>query len=191
MDGQDALLGADYLFTDNTRFLLTEFKYEKLDLKNEKKKPRRLVMCAALDEHKEAQSLSFDCHFIAWSEREYTRTVVFNSYYAEICNRTLFGADSLLQRETPLESSRCSADDFIDGFILGSVGVGYAEFEGYSSWLLSLESGGGDSIELMLDNPDSAQLEFLEFSSVQALKTWLDRNAPSPAPRYTPGPRFP
>jgi hypothetical protein len=35
LDGQDSILGADYIFTENSNFALVEFKYEDRDLKSE------------------------------------------------------------------------------------------------------------------------------------------------------------
>lgn len=45
MDGQDSILGGDYIFTNNTKFVLTEFKFERSNLSSENKKPKRLNLC--------------------------------------------------------------------------------------------------------------------------------------------------
>ncbi|MBN8411127.1 hypothetical protein [Halomonas litopenaei] len=48
-DGQDSILGGDYIFTNSTKFVLTEFKYKEKGIKLEGKKERMLTLCIELD----------------------------------------------------------------------------------------------------------------------------------------------
>jgi hypothetical protein len=87
LDGQDSVLGGDYIFTSNTNFALVEFKYEKGDLKAEGDKRLRKLLCEKLDADEARLSQSLQCHFIAWSQKYIARNIYFNKYHAEICTR--------------------------------------------------------------------------------------------------------
>lgn len=190
-DGQDSILGADYVFTNNTKFVLTEFKYEENDLHSEKIKSRRLRLCKLLDKDAVRLRQSLKCHYIAWSVKKHTRTIQFNKYYHEICNAAVFGNNSNLLNDTPDYKERISADSLIEDFLSDQIGANYKLFEVYTNWLLDIEGKSGDGIELMLNNPDSDQLELLDFNSVRELKIWLDQNKPKPRPgRSSPGSGF-
>ncbi len=102
MDGQDSILGGDYIFTNNTKFVLTEFKYERSNLSSENKKPKRLNLCQKLDNENLYKNLSLKGHFIAWSEMKHVRKVFFNPYYSQICNRSIFGENSNLKLTNPI-----------------------------------------------------------------------------------------
>jgi len=182
MDGQDSILGADYIFTNSTRFVLVEFKYEKIHLKDECKKNRRLHLCQALDTAELWRQLSLECHFVAWSEMHERRVLNFNQYYPEICNREIFGVSSGLHWKTPDVDTRMRAGLLAEEFLQGTVGAEFDAFEQYTNWLLELEGQEGGDIELLIDNPDSNTLEFLEFQSVGGLKQWLDHTTLAPPP---------
>lgn len=177
-DGQDSILGADYIFTNNTRFVLAEFKYEEDDLESERKKWRRLKLCKILDEDLKRRQQSLKCHYVAWSIKKHYRSVGFSKYYSEICNSKIFGEESGLIQVEPSYEERKSADKLIDDFLSDRIGATYKLFEVYTNWLMALEGEGAGSVELMLNNPDSEQLQLIDFGSVYELKTWLDYNAP-------------
>jgi len=197
-DGQDSIVGADYLFTNNTNFFMVEFKYDKSDLKKEKRKVRRLKLCYMLDEHEDWKNLSKACHYVAWSE-EIMKAVAdryrlnFNAYYDEICNRHVFGEDSGLEQYDPFTDFRVSAGRLADDFLAGNLGVGFELFEQYTDWLLSLEDEAATGIELMVDDGNEDELILLGFSSVRGLKEWLDTTTfepPKPSSRPSGGPSF-
>jgi len=174
MDGQDSSLGADYLFTDNTRFILAEFKYREQDLSSEKRKPRMLRMCLLLDKDTTRKKQSLCCHYISWSALP---KINFNQYYLEICNKNIFGNDDL-KNECPDKSTRKSADQVIDAFLTQKIGAEYDLFKKYTEWLLKIDDNGESGVEIILDNPDSQELQLLDFKSIQSLKKWLDSNSP-------------
>lgn len=177
-DGQDRELGADYIFTNNTKFVLVEFKYEEDKLSSEKRKERRLKLCKILDKDAKRLQQSLKCHYVAWSEKKHKRTIKFNKYHSEICNSIIFGDSSGLANLEPKISERVLADNLIEDFLGDRVGASYKLFEVYVNWLLGLEGNDQGELELMLNNPDSEQLELLDFHSVHELKVWLDYNKP-------------
>jgi hypothetical protein len=182
LDGQDSILGADYIFTESSNFALVEFKYEERDLKAEGDKDLRKTLCAMLDSETSRRYQSLQCHYIAWSKKQQERRgILFNKYYPEICNKAIFPL-SILRNSNPDVSSRVSADNLINQFLDGSIGSTFEVFNRYVNWLLSIGGKEGTGIEVMLDNPDSNELEILEFSSLNLLNNWLIQNRPQPAP---------
>lgn len=183
LDGQDSLLGADYIFTENSNFALVEFKYEHRDLKAEGDKSLRNTLCTLLDNETIRRNQSLQCHYIAWSQKlQESRCILFNKYYPEICNNAIFPL-STLRSSNPNVTSRVSADNLINQFFDGSVGSTFEVFNRYVNWLLSIGGKEGTGVEVMLDNPDSNELDILEFSSLNLLNDWLIQNRPAPAPR--------
>ncbi|TMX70611.1 hypothetical protein [Vibrio rotiferianus] len=188
LDGQDSILGADYIFTENSNFALVEFKYEDHDLKAEGDKELRSTLCTMLDNELVRRNQSLQCHYIAWSKKQQERRrVLFNKYYPEICNSAIFPLTNL-RNSSPETSSRVSADHLIDQFFDGSVGASFEVFNQYVDWLLSIGGKEGTGVEVMLDNPDSNELDILEFSSLELLNNWLIQNRPQPAPSWSPSP---
>ena len=175
MDGQDAIYGGDYIFTDSSRFLLVEFKYEESDLCSEKKKDKRRTLCLRLDHEEVYRKLSLKCHYVAWSTKRHTRTVLFNRYYPQICNQRVFGPTSGLSSKEPELAHRKEADDIFEGFLDQKEGSTYYEFRKYTDWLSSLTGAGGvTDMELIMDDPKSNQLKFLEFPSIESFKLWME-----------------
>lgn len=174
LDGQDVVLGSDYMFTDNSRFMLIEFKYEASDLAAERAKHRRKNMCLLLDADDTKRSLSVKCHYVCWSVKKAKRQAFMNSYYHEICNRKIFGEESGLSRVDPDANMKLGADLLIKNFLDQSAGYTFFAFKTYCEWLMSLENG-SDAVEILLDNPDDDQLEFLEFGTLVQLKSWLEK----------------
>lgn len=191
LDGQDAILGADYIFTDTSNFALIEFKYEEEDIKAESKKDLRLKLCTVLDNeiHKRTQSLK--CHYIAWSNKRHYRTVILNQYYPEVCNNAVFSKNQPPQflHDEPQVVSRISANEAFESFLNGRIGSNYFTFKHYTNWLMSLGGHEGSTIEVMLDNPNSNQLEIIDFPSLELMKNWLDHNRPNKKPT-PPEPSF-
>lgn len=188
LDGQDAILGADYIFTESTKFALVEFKYEEPDLMTEGGKELRHTLCLKLEIEKIRQNQSLQCHYIAWSKKKSERReVFFNRYYPEICNKKIF-PKSILSVSSPFTSSRLKADELISQFLEGSIGSSFEVFNDYVNWILKIGDKDGSHVEVMLDNPDSDQLYILEFSSLDLLNSWLIQNQPSPTPSSSPSP---
>lgn len=195
-DGQDSIVGADYVFTNHTNFLMVEFKYEESDLKREGLKPRRLHLCRILDDHDDWRELSSQCHYVAWTEAlkpvsQRKRFVNFNGYYDEICNRSVFGEHSDLKRDVPFGDFKVKAGRLADDFLSGELGIDFPRFERYTDWLTSLEGSGSSGIELMVDDHTEDELILLDFPSVGSLKSWLDTTTfQPPTPRKSSGPRM-
>jgi hypothetical protein len=180
LDGQDSILGADYILTESTNFALLEFKYEDRDLKAEGDKELRKTLCLMLDSETIRRNQSLQCHFIAWSEKRLEkRSIFFNKYYPEICNNVIFPRSGL-RNSNPDTSSRGSADNLIEQFFEGSIGSSFGVFNRYVNWLLRIGGKEGANVEVMLDNPDSNKFEILEFNSLDLLNNWLIQNGPQP-----------
>lgn len=187
VDGQDSLLGADYIFTSNSKFALVEFKYGKADILAEGLKYLREKMCSLLDQDNYRLLQSLACHYIAWSQSnmQQRRKVYFNKYYPEVCNSKIFPHVNLLSAQ-PDEVSRLMAEDLVDQFLEGEIGANYETFKIYTDWLLYIAGSEGSEVEVMLDNPDSNQLDILEFKGLDLLNDWLVNNRPSPKPSFKP-----
>lgn len=183
VDGQDSLLGADYIFTSNSKFALIEFKYESKDILAESKKELREEMCILLDQSPPRLRQSLECHYIAWSELTETRKVHFNMYHPEVCNSKIF-QDSKILAPRPKTDCRLRAEELVDQFLNGTIGSEYETFSNYTQWLLRIAGSEGGSIEVMLDNPDSNQLDILDFKSLDLLNDWLINNRPKPKPEF-------
>ena len=183
VDGQDSLLGADYIFTSNSKFALIEFKYESKDILAEGKKELREKMCLLLDQSPLRLRQSLKCHYIAWSELVETRKVHFNMYHPEVCNLKIF-PDSKISAPQPNTDYRLYAEELVDQFLNGAIGNEYETFSSYTKWLLNIAGSEGGSIEVMLDNPDSNQLDILDFKSLDLLNDWLINNRPNPKPEF-------
>lgn len=202
LDGQDTVLGADYFFTNHTKILMVEFKFEKWDIKHEANKPRRLKLCRILDVEDSWRSLSLECHYVAWSEVNEInlvrrRGVNFNAYYAEVCNQDIFGKKSGLMEKHSHNDLMLKAEHLVEDFLSGDLGTDFVTFERYTDWLMSLEGSGESGIELIVDHPDRGELLLMEFTSVSDLKTWLDstdfdppKSTPRPNPSGFSGPRM-
>lgn len=180
MDGQDEILGGDYIFTNNARFILAEFKYQKANLSSEKKKTLRKTLCEKLDIDDMRRKQSLRCHYIAWSRKSQPLSVEFNQYYLEICNREVFGVGPWAKSH-PDFSSRVSADDLIEGFLDSQYGAQYFLFKEYTNWLSRLAFRGAiEPVEILINDPDSRRLELLEFNSIPMMKNWLDQTQHRP-----------
>ena len=188
LDGQDALVGADYIFNTNTNFALVEFKYEKIDLRSEGKKRLRKITCENLKEDNGRYLQSLECHFIAWSQKGTTREIYLNQYYPTICNQKIFPDSRILPQDGD-SSSEVSSKTLIENFLRGYVGASFNVFKSYTDWLLSLGETGAGGIEVMMDNPERNQSGMLEFNNLDLLHDWLIQNDPSPTLSNSYGPQ--
>ena len=192
LDGQDTLAGADYLITESTWFAMVEFKYEEPQIADENTKPRRRALCKALDTDGSRLSQHVSCHFIGWSTPS-PRTVLLNIYRHEVCHQALWPSQSGLLLAKPETKTRIEADKFMLNFfnLDDSAGSSFENFDNYLTWLLGMDGGNGSTgIELLLYNPGDSQCVFHDFSSLAALKSWLDNNRPEPtrSPSFEPSP---
>ena len=187
MDGMDTILGADYIFTDNISFALTEFKHDEKDLKSEAEKHRRENLCMSLDSDVEKAKLSNRCHYISWtkSNQEGRRSIYFNEYKHQICNREVFGTESNLKDQAPTKKP-IPAKEFIDSFFTQQAGTNYKLFNLYIEWLLDIE-GDDSGVEILIDDPTDENCGLIEFESLSELKDWLNKYIPTPPPPAPPG----
>ena len=186
MDGMDTILGADYIFTDNVSFALTEFKYDETDLKSEAEKHRRETLCLALDSDVAKANLANRCHYISWTKRikEGRRVIYFNKYKHQICNREIFGKESNLKDQVPTKKP-IPAKKFIESFLDHEVGTTYELFNFYVEWLLDME-GDDSGVEILIDDPTDENCGLIEFESLSELKGWLNKYIPIPPPPAPP-----
>ncbi|QDC95466.1 hypothetical protein [Vibrio furnissii] len=185
MDGMDTILGADYIFTDNVTFALTEFKHDEKDLKSEAEKHRRESLCIALDSDVIKANLANQCHYISWTKKteELRRVIYFNKYKHQICNRTIFGDESNLKNDKP-SVKPMPAREFISLFLQHKIGTNFELFNHYVEWLLEREEE-DSGVEILLDDPDDENCGLIEFESLSELRGWLSKYTPTP-PAPTP-----
>lgn len=114
LGGQDIIAGADYLFSDETKFALVEFKYSTSEICHEKRKSKRLTLCRLLEKNKQMKKYHDACHFIIF---KHGKQVSCNIYRYEVCNRHLWGDDCGLSTQLPNEDSRVFAQKFTEEFL--------------------------------------------------------------------------
>lgn len=184
LDGQDALVGADYLLTDQSRFALVEFKFSQLEIDDEARKDRRLRLCIELESNREMRALHDQCHFIAWAEKPVLKARC-NIYRHEVCNRSVFGAKCGLRAVAPQDNLRTSAIDFTSQFFAGtpSRSLGLDEFELYLTWALSGPGGSTrQSLELLAYDENENECAMVILPSIRAAYDWMQQRRPSPSP---------
>lgn len=186
MDGMDTILGADYIFTDNVKFALTEFKFDETDLKSEAEKHRRKSLCIALDADVARANLANRCHYISWTKRaeERRRVIYFNKYKHQICNREVFGDECELKDCEP-SAKPIPAREFISLFLQHKVGANFKLFNFYVEWLLEREEE-DSGVEILLDDPEDENCGLIEFESLSKLRDWLNKYIPTPPPPAPP-----
>jgi len=186
LDGQDRIVGADYLFTDHCKYAIVEFKYRENNLPSEIKKVRRHLLCQGLFFDAEARQLHEQCHFAAWSNSTGEITIEANIYFNEVCNATFWG-DKFSYISSPDTSTRQTENIFIDNFLKGNEGADFVKFEKYLKWLLELgeDSNTNGYLELIISNPLNSSSAGLSFTSVENMHTWVESNNPNPTIRYT------
>jgi len=186
MDGMDTILGADYIFTDNVTFALTEFKYDETDLKSEAGKHRRKSLCLALDADVAKANLANRCHYISWTKQKAKgrRVIYFNKYKPQICNREVFGDESKLKDSEP-SIKPLPARDFINLFLDHEIGTNFKLFNFYVEWLLDME-GGDSGVEILIDDSTDENCGLIEFESLSQLRGWLNKYMPVPPPPAPP-----
>lgn len=182
LDGQDRLVGADYLFTDSTTYAIVEFKNRESNLKSEAHKVKRHLLCQGLYFDLDALVAHKKCHFAAWGEGQAAISIESNIYYNEICNADFWGP-----RFEYIDSADCTTrmteNDFIDRFLRGDEGAAIQEFDAYIAWLLRLgdDSNTNGYLELLISNPYEHRSAGLVFTSIRSKHNWLEINRPTPA----------
>ncbi len=158
LDGQDELLGADYIFSETTKFILVEFKYTDKEINSEKKKPLRKKLCERLrDNIKEdcdkfikegcdKLSLHLNCHFISFRKANH---LYINNYVGRVCN-PVFNIKVVGSNKDIL------VPEFINCLLKnGSHGLNFEQFEMYVKWLLCIARDDDGTIELIVYDDDS------------------------------------
>lgn len=193
LDGQDCVVGGDYVLTDAHRFSIVEFKDTEQDIKKESRKRRRLSLCKALQQRFDMVEFHDQCHFIVWSALE-TGKVHANIYRHEVCNLFTLGAGSDMVDQLPFVASRVSALKFVEDFFHPSASRSLTReaFQEYLEWLLVETSESSNStVELVAFNPDEEDLVLVRFSTLEATQDWLLRNYAPPTPPGQVGQSFP
>lgn len=186
LDGQDVLVGADYLLSDHSRFALIEFKFSQSEIADEEKKQRRLRLCRELESNREMRVLHDQCHFIAWAEMPELQGRC-NVYRHEVCNRLVFGTDCGLQASSPQDDARTYASEFAGQFFGGtpSRSLGLDEFELYLAWVLRTPSESTrQSLELLTYDEHSNDCAMVVLPSVRAAYDWMQQQRLSPSPSW-------
>lgn len=191
LGGQDALAGADYILTDQSRFALVEFKYTQAEIIEESKKDRRLRLCTQIEDQPTMRALHDQCHFIAWAKTPLMQ-VELNIYRFEVCNRRIFGNVPGLRAQSPDYGNRVQAKEFATEFLseMGQRSLSLPEFESYVAWLLRVVSGSPkSSFELLTYDDTSDQCAMVKLSSIREAYEWMQRQQlqdglSPPRPRY-------
>jgi len=184
LDGQDALAGADYILTDQSRFALVEFKYTQTEIFDESKKCKRLNLCTKLEHQPDMKILHDQCHFIAWAEAPQMKAQC-NIYRLEVCNKQIFGAESGLKNKAPSIKNRIYAKQFTTEFFSGLTprSLSLSKFESYVEWLLQVASGSSkSSFELLTYDETSDECAMIKLSSISAAYEWMQRRKPRDTP---------
>lgn len=190
LDGQDSLVGADYVLADSHRFALVEFKYTQHDLVSEAHKPRRLTLCYGLQIYPDMRELHDQCHFVVWSDHP-TRECKVNIYRLEVCNRRVFGEECGLPEAEGNIATRIDADQFSNDFLdpFGIRSLSLDDFETYLTWVLeSTSSATTSTFELIAFDPDAQNLVLTPLTSLQEAQDWIQRNRPSTSSSPRMGP---
>ena len=197
LDGQDNHLGADYLFSVKTKFILIEFKYEKKNIKDEENKFLRKCLCEYFNlENRYFYENEFNkhiqCHFISWSEKFNSKREIFIGNYARFVCFPVFGIKTPCKENIQEEK----ASIFIEYFILSEqkIGLSFDDFNSYIEWLLHVcSSSNSGPIELIIYHPDNPT-KLVEFNNLNELNNFileLKRNNLDSKPEYSdPGPEY-
>lgn len=175
LDGQDALAGADYLLTDESRFCLVEFKYTQKEIYKEKDKKLRLELCRLLEQNNQMANLHDQCHFIAWNQTP-EMMVKMNIYRKEVCNSKIFGKECGLIKTKADENYKVSAKKFTTDFFENNsrINLSLNDFEIYLEWLLLTVSGGNRStLELITYDDQTDDCVLVKFDSVRSVYNWF------------------
>ncbi|KAA8672289.1 hypothetical protein [Vibrio gigantis] len=128
-------LYADYFASVGTKCVLIEFKEFETEIRREKEKPLRKKLCEEIPlSH---QQNSYDGHFISWRDKD--------------CDSINVNLDRYISKVGPLFGktfdgfAQMDAEDFIEDFIDGFIGIEFVDFECYLRYLASLDDGSGGS----------------------------------------------
>lgn len=193
LNGQDRHVLADYLLTNESMFTLVEFKYSQAELQSEARKARSLSLCRFLEGDAGMRALHDRCHYAAWMQTPELRAQL-NIYRHQICNCEVFGPTCGLKSTSPLFTNLVDAGEFARSFFEepSTRTLTIDEFDVYVKWLMEKVGGNATStLELLVQNEDSANCDFIRFASVRALHNWFQDRKPGqkhiPAPSSGPG----
>ena len=175
LDGQDSLVGADYLLTDESRFCLVEFKNSQREISTEKKKERMLKLCQLLEQNNQMANLHDQCHFIAWNQTQ-EMMVKMNIYRKEVCNSKIFGKECGLKNTQSDANYQVWAKQFTTDFFENNSrrNLSLNDFEIYLEWLLLTVSGRNRStLELITYDDQADNCLLVEFESVRSVYNWF------------------
>lgn len=172
LDGQDAILGADYLINNATKFSLIEFKFEEKDIKTENKKPLRKKLCEALNNNKNLLSLHEKCHYISFFNE---KMIFLNVYAYEVCCKAVFTSNICHVKPSlnvPIE--RMNYIQFTDDFAKATSKIGLCarHFQLYIDKLCNIAGTDPTSIELVAMAPNGNNMALVKFNSIAALHLW-------------------
>lgn len=172
LDGQDAILGADYLINNDTKFALIEFKFGEKDIKTEMKKPLRGELCKALSKDEITRYLHGRCHYISFFASE---NILLSVYSDEVCCSSVFSSDQChVELSGTFEGDRINHAQFTNHFAKANseIGLSPIEFQIYVDKLCEIAGESSSSIELVAMNPDVETIELLTFNSIRDLHEW-------------------
>ncbi len=187
LNSQDRELGADFFITELTKFSIFEFKYQEGDIKSEKRKDLRRVLCEKLELDSIRQNQHKESHFIAWSTKEENPKVELNIYCHEVCNKAIFH-HSNISEDLPIKNPRQKDIDFIEDFFNGKKGLKYKTFSSYINWLLEIAGVDSGRFELLFEHPSDDITHSVPIKSLSELRKWLLNNPPEPTVTSTMSP---
>jgi hypothetical protein len=176
LSGQDIITGADYLFSDETKFALVEFKYSTSEISRERHKSKRFTLCKLLEENQQMKKYHDACHFIIF---KYEKKVSCNIYRYEVCNREIWGNNCGLSTQLPNDDSRVFARKFTEEFFTGNPprSLPVNKFEAYLKWLLNETSKSSkQSLELLTHDQDLQECRLIGFKSVREAYNWMQKS---------------
>lgn len=150
---------ADYLLSSESRYVLVEFKDSDDDLNSEKKKPKRLKLCKALECEPSIAKVHDRCHFISWADQG-NGALRLNIYRHEVCNCKRMGKDCGLEQKEPKRIERIGADTFAQSFFANrsTRGVEFAVLRTYVDWAVK-QQGGKEDVRLVMRDKGVATIK--------------------------------
>ncbi|MBU9218788.1 hypothetical protein KTD55_32530 [Burkholderia gladioli] len=150
---------ADYLLSSESRYVLVEFKDSEYDLNSERKKPKRLKLCKALEHEPSIEKLHDRCHFISWVGQRDSRLWL-NIYRHEVCNCKRMGKECGLAKKEPNKDERIGADTFAQSFFakISTRGVEFSTLRSYVDWVIK-QQGGQEDVSLVMRDKGVATIK--------------------------------
>lgn len=178
LNAQDTYAAGDVIYSDTARLTLIEFKSYEASLKEEKRKPRRKVLCDRLIDAPDMREFHDQCHLAAWNMNE---TIFLNIYRNEICHQGIYDTCKHYPKHADL-STRFTVDDYADQFFNSySASTDLANFEKYLAWVLKDTSGSKRStVSVQARDTSKKKFAMLSFDSIRAAHDWLLDHKPHP-----------